>query len=82
MSTPNPLKATDLHVMLERALRRETRNCVDCTFSLPYALSTAGGDWSVIPAAACSDPCRMVLEDLVARFRNQYRLADGERARR
>lgn len=78
MKDRNPLKAADLYVMLERAFRRETRNCVECTFSLPYALARAG-DWSVIAAGSCSDSCRMVLEDLVGRYRQMYRLTEGER---
>ena len=76
----NALTAADLHVMLERAFRRETRNCVECTFSLPYALATAG-DWSVIPANSCSDGCRMVLEDLIAHYRQIYELRDPEERR-
>lgn len=78
MKQRNPLKAADLYVMLERAFRRETRNCVDCSFSLPYAVASAG-DWSVIPANTCSDACRMVLDDLVGRYRAMYRLAEGDR---
>ena len=74
----NHVRAADLHVMLERALRRETRNCVECTFSLPYSLAGMGNDWSVIPANSCSDSCRMVLEDLIARFRTKYALAEGQ----
>lgn len=78
MEPRNPLRPADLHVMLERAFRRESRNCVACTFSLPHALSTAGGDWSVIPSVSCSEACRMILEDLVARYRQVYQLAGAE----
>jgi hypothetical protein len=80
MERKNPLKPADLHVMLERAFRRESRNCVDCSFTLPHALAGAGGgDWSVIPSNSCSDACRMILEDVVTRYRQMYRL-DGERS--
>ena len=80
MERRNPLKPGDLYVMLERAFRRESRNCVNCSFTLPHALATAGGgDWSVIPSTSCSEACRMILEDLVARYRLIYRLVEGER---
>lgn len=78
MMDRSPLKASDLYVMLERAFRRESRNCGECTFSLPYAVASAG-DWSVIPATSCSDACRMVLEDLVARYRQMYTLNEALR---
>lgn len=78
MKQRNPLQATDLYVMLERAFRRESRNCVECSFSLPYAVAPAG-DWSVIPANSCSDDCRMLLDDIVARHRAMYRLAESLR---
>ena len=81
MELRNPLKSGDLYVMLERAFRRESRNCVHCSFTLPHALATAGGgDWSVIPSPSCSEACRMILEDLVVRYRKMYRLAEGERS--
>ena len=75
MNHRDPISAADLHVMLERAFRRESRNCHACTFSLHGLQADNGpGDWSVIPAQACSDDCRNILEDLVARYRDQYRL--------
>ena len=81
MERRHPLKPADLYVMLERAFRRESRNCVDCSFTLPHALATAGkGDWSVIPSTSCSEACRMILEDVVARHRLMYRLAEAERS--
>lgn len=81
MEGRNPLAPADLYVMLERAFRRESRNCVDCSFTLPHALANSGaGDWSVIPSTSCSEACRMILEDVVSRYRQMYRLAEGRRS--
>jgi hypothetical protein len=76
MKDRNPLQAADLYVMLERALRRESRNCHACTFSL-HAMADSGkhGDWSIISGQSCSDSCRTILEDIVARYRDKYSLA-------
>ena len=73
------LPATDLYVMLERAFRRESRNCKTCSFTLPYELAVDHGEWSVIPATTCSDDCRQLLEDIVSRFQGKYRLETARR---
>lgn len=70
------LPPEDLFVLLERAFRRKARDCDACLFTLPHWVSAdgAGANWSVIPSAACSDTCRGILEDLVARHQVSYRL--------
>jgi hypothetical protein len=77
-STPRrrPIRPTDLFVILEQAFRRH-HGCRACTFSLPERLSRDGGDWIVIPSPSCSDNCSEILEQLVARFRADYRLNDA-----
>jgi hypothetical protein len=82
MNAPQAIGSTDLFVLLERAFRRESRNCGGCTFTLPYELAHDHGDWSVIPGTSCSDECRQLLEDLVSRYRTKYRLAEGDPRRR
>ena len=82
IGTTQAIGSADLFVMLERAFRREARSCRACTFTLPYELAHDHGDWSVIPSAACSDESRQVLEDLVARYRRKYHLAEGDPRRR
>ena len=70
------LSAADLFVLLERAFRRR-RECHACAFTLPFRTAAAGpSNWSVIPSHACSEPCRLVLEQLVAEHQACYRLAD------
>ena len=82
MNATQAIGSADLFVMLERAFRRESRNCVACNFTIPYELAHDHGDWSVIAGSSCSDQCRQVLEDLVARYRRKYHLAEGDPRRR
>jgi hypothetical protein len=78
MNSTQLVGATDLFVLLERAFRNRTRNCTACVFTLPFHIAAGPGhpNWSVIPSAACSEPCRGELEDLVAQYQAAYRLAD------
>ena len=70
--------APDLFVLLERAFRSRARGCAACEFTLPFQIAGRPGtpNWSVIPCADCSDTCRGVLEELVAKYQSTYRLAD------
>ncbi len=68
----------DLFVLLERAYRRKARSCSSCVFTLPYRTEAdVDASWSIIPSAACSDPCRAVLEDVVAQHQATYHLAES-----
>ena len=74
------IRATDLFVMLERALRRKTRNCHTCTFSLPFKSGAKGdGAWTIEAAESCSPTCRMALEELLSQFQANYKLSDTGR---
>jgi hypothetical protein len=71
------LPATDLFVVLDRAFRRRARECAGCSFTLPYRLPkcrVGEADWSVAASAACSDKCKLILEELVAQHQGTYRL--------
>lgn len=68
------LDASDLFVMLERAFRRETRNCPQCTFSLPFRIDCPhGANWTVVPSN-CSPACESALEDVMAKLQRKHRL--------
>ena len=78
MTAKNRLRAMDLFVTLERAFRSRTRNCKTCSFSLPYRVDTgSGANWAVIPAATCSESCRLLLDEVVSEHQEIYALADG-----
>ena len=81
----NTLPAVDLFAILEREFRRRARECTGCAFSLPFHLpkNRAGSaNWSVATAAACSEKCRLVLDELVAKHQAAYELAANEPAPR
>jgi hypothetical protein len=70
------LGAADLFVLLEQSFRRR-KNCHACSFSLPHPVApkqASDANWTVIPSETCSDSCRDVLEQLVARYQATYRL--------
>ena len=72
------LAATDLFVVLDRAFRRRTRECAACAFSLPFRLPNrraGSANWSVAAAAACSEKCKLILDELVAQHQAAYRLS-------
>src|SRR5687767_445480 len=73
----NTLPAEELFAVLEQAFRRRARECSGCAFTLPFhvARSRAGANWSVAATAACSEKCRLVLEDLIAEHQAAYELA-------
>lgn len=76
------LTPVDLHAMLDRDFRRLTRACRKCEFSLPHRVFGNGrdpGDWTVIPSESCSHVCEMVLDDLISKYREQYRLSETGR---
>ena len=80
MATRTQLNASDLFVVLEKAFRRRSRDCGGCTFSMPYTHSHPGlphEDWSVLLTNSCSPHCRAILEEIVARYRRQYELAEA-----
>lgn len=80
----NTLQAVDLFAILEREFRRRARECTGCAFSLPFHLpqNRAGSaNWSVAAAAACSEKCRLVLDELVAKHQAAYELAASEPSR-
>ena len=71
------LAAHDLFAVLDRAFRQRSRQCTACTFSLPFRVSpktASDANWTIIPSRSCSEWCRLVLEDLVARHQESYRL--------
>lgn len=76
----NTQSAADLFVLLERAFRRRARDCEQCAFTLPFLMPARNGDsnWSVVAAAACSERCRLLLDELVAEHQLAYQLADGD----
>ena len=74
------VRASDLFVLLDRAFRQKTRNCHTCTFSLPFKTrdaKAAGSNWTIMASEGCEPGCRAVLEDLLAKFQANYRLADA-----
>lgn len=78
MTAKNKVRAMDLFVTLERAFRSRTRNCKTCTFSLPYRVDTGNtGSWAVIPAATCSESCRLLLEEVISQHQEMYTLAES-----
>lgn len=76
MANRTALNPSDLFVVLEKAFRRRARDCCGCTFSIPYSHASAGGDgdWSVLLTNNCSPRCRAILEEIVARYRDEYAL--------
>jgi hypothetical protein len=74
---PIPVGPLDLFAMLEQAYRRHNL-CRACTFTLPERVSRRGdGAWMVIPSATCTEKCRDLLDDLVARYQGTYRLKEA-----
>lgn len=76
------LSAADLFVVLEKAFRRRARECEACAFSIPFFISasgTRGANWTVVPGAQCTENCRLVLEEIIAKHQSSYRLADPPR---
>jgi hypothetical protein len=74
---PIALGPLDLFAVLEQAYRRHNL-CHTCTFTLPQRVSRRrDGAWMVIPSSACTQRCRDVLDDLVARYQDAYRLKDA-----
>jgi hypothetical protein len=71
------LNPSDLFVVLEKAFRRRAPDCRGCTFTIPYAQPAAGSDseWTVLLTHHCSEKCRAILEEILARARSEYRLA-------
>jgi hypothetical protein len=79
METRTQLNSSDLFVVLEKAFRRRAPDCAGCTFTIPYAQANngyAGDDWSVLLTESCSARCRAILEEIVARARSEYALAE------
>jgi len=77
----NALPASDLFVLLDRAFRRKARECSQCAFTLPFHLPKRSGsraNWSVVAGAACSERCRLILEELVAEHQSAYELAAND----
>ena len=77
MANRTALTPSDLFVVLERAFRRRARDCCGCTFSIPYshrAHRGGNGDWSVVLTNNCSPRCRVILEEIVSRYRDEYEL--------
>lgn len=76
MRSPILLGPEDLFAVLDQAFRRH-KGCRACSFSLPHPVSGRGASdahWTVIPSETCSDACRDVLEQLIARFQSTHRL--------
>ena len=79
MKQATPVSAADLFVVLERAFRRQARECDDCVFTLPYRVARerrGDANWAVIPFS-CSETCRLILEDLVEKHQATYCLAES-----
>lgn len=79
------LPAPDLFVVLDRAFRRRTRDCAACAFTLPFHLPNrraGAANWSVAAAAACSEKCKLILDELVARHQATYRLSGSPSSRK
>lgn len=73
---PIALGRDDLFAVLDQAFRRH-RGCRACSFSLPEPVAprdAQDANWTVIPSAVCSEECRDVLEQLIARYQSTYRL--------
>lgn len=73
---PVALGREDLFAVLDQAFRRH-KGCRACSFSLPEPVvprDPEDANWTVISSATCSDECRDVLDQLVARFQATYRL--------
>lgn len=76
MRSPILLGPEDLFALLDQAFRRH-KGCRACSFSLPHPVvagDPSEANWTVIPSEACSDSCRDVLEQLIARYQSAYRL--------
>lgn len=69
------MRASDLFVLLERSFRRRSKNCKECTFSLPFSTGMFGS-WTVNTSESCSQKCRMIVEELVTEYQDAYRLSD------
>lgn len=90
MKSPLPTKkhslpAPDLFVVLDRAFRRRARECAACAFTLPFRLPnrrSGAANWSVAAAAACSEKCKLILDELVAQHQAAYRLSGSGRSSR
>jgi hypothetical protein len=77
----NALPAPDLFVVLDRAFRRRARECSGCAFTLPFHLPkrrAGAANWSVAAAAACSEKCKLILDELVAQHQSTYELAAND----
>ena len=73
---PIALGREDLFAVLDLAFRRH-KGCLACSFSLPEPVVPRDPDdanWTVIPSATCSEDCRDVLDQLIARYQAAYRL--------
>jgi hypothetical protein len=68
--------ASDLYVVLEKAFRRRAPACAGCTFTPPFASARSReNDWSILLTRNCSPECRGILEEIVARAKREYELA-------
>lgn len=83
MATKPTLSAADFFVLLEKAFRRRSKLCRRCAFTLPFRVWSPDGqaNWAVLTDSACSEKCRLVLEDLLDEYRHAYRMSDSGRFR-
>ena len=65
-------------MLLDREFRkRAAADCDACFVSLPFRVGAArlrSPDWDVVPIGDCPQGCRMVLDDLVSRLQQRFRL--------